>query len=79
MTNNMPKKTSEFSFPALGNAMGYFITLYLIAELPWLDDSDESFAVAAMGTIMIHVLQGARFFYLRITNKGLRDVDGQGK
>ena len=42
--------------PALGNAIGYFLALYLINKQDWLGPEHTDIAVAMMGTICIHIL-----------------------
>ena len=52
--------TERVGAPAVGNALGYFVALWFINKVTWLDAGDEALAVAAAGTICIHVLAEAR-------------------
>ena len=57
------KRTERATGPAIGNSLGYFAALWFIQKVEWLDASDESLAVAAMGTLFIHLIMEARVFF----------------
>lgn len=49
------KTTERAGAPALGNAVGYFVALWMISEVQWLNPEHSEIAVAMMGTIFIHI------------------------
>jgi len=56
---NAAERTSG---PALGNALGYFAALYLMAEVEWISaqNPDPAIITAMMGTIFIHLFLEVR-------------------
>lgn len=62
------KTTERAGAPALGNAVGYFVALWLISEVQWLQPEHSEIAVAMMGTIFIHV-----FFEIRQVGRFIAD------
>lgn len=50
--------TERLSLPPLGNALGYFLGLWAISRLEWLDAANSTEIVAMMGVLCIYALQG---------------------
>lgn len=49
--------------PALGNAIGYFLVLWAVVNVPWITAENQVEAVTFAGTICIYVLNEARAIF----------------